>query len=64
MLCAKLRGHYGYYGITGNAAGIRSFYAEVRREWRKWLSRRAPAHAPSTSAARSTSPGATQRIIP
>ena len=40
MLCAKLRGHYGYFGITGNATGIRSFHAEVRREWRKWLSRR------------------------
>ena len=36
----KLKGHYAYYGITGNYAALRSFYQGVRRNWRKWLSRR------------------------
>jgi group II intron reverse transcriptase/maturase len=39
-LRAKLRGHYQYYGIAGNAAGIGRFHHEARRLWRKWLSRR------------------------
>ncbi len=39
-LCAKLRGHYAYSGIQGNARGLKSMHEEVRREWRKWLSRR------------------------
>jgi hypothetical protein len=40
MLAQKLRGHYAYYGITGNAPGISSFLYEVKHAWRKWLSRR------------------------
>lgn len=36
----KLRGHYGYYGITGNSKGLGRFYQEVRRTWRQWLDRR------------------------
>jgi hypothetical protein len=36
----KLQGHYAYYGITGNAPALRSFYRLVRRLWRKWLGRR------------------------
>lgn len=36
----KLRGHYGYYGITGNARSLQSFLCQVRRVWRKWLNRR------------------------
>jgi len=36
----KLRGHYAYYGITGNAEALRNFFFEVKRTWRKWLSRR------------------------
>lgn len=39
-LCRKVRGHYGYFGLTGNARSLRSFLAEVRRLWCKWLSRR------------------------
>jgi len=39
-LRAKLRGHYGYYGILGNAAALGRFHYEVKRLWRKWLSRR------------------------
>lgn len=40
QLCRKLRGHYQYFGLIGNAHGLRAFYAEVRQTWRKWLSRR------------------------
>ena len=36
----KLRGHFGYYGITGNGAALRRFRDAVTRAWRKWLSRR------------------------
>jgi RNA-directed DNA polymerase len=36
----KLRGHYAYYGISGNYAGLARFALAVRRIWRKWLSRR------------------------
>jgi group II intron reverse transcriptase/maturase len=36
----KLRGHFGYYGITGNAAALSRFRLGVVRCWRKWLSRR------------------------
>ena len=39
-LSRKLRGHYAYYGITGNASALRRFRYEVERLWRKWLSRR------------------------
>jgi group II intron reverse transcriptase/maturase len=40
MLSQKLRGHYGYYGITGNSEALSRFRFEVLRTWRKWLSRR------------------------
>ena len=39
-LSQKLRGHYAYYGITGNGDAIQRFRYEVGRIWRKWLSRR------------------------
>lgn len=39
-LSLKLRGHYGYYGVTGNLAALRRFYVEVQRRWYKWLRRR------------------------
>ncbi|HEV2380930.1 MAG TPA: group II intron reverse transcriptase/maturase [Terriglobia bacterium] len=39
-LCQKLRGHYAYYGLTGNAHALSAFHAAVVRIWRKWLSRR------------------------
>jgi RNA-directed DNA polymerase len=39
-LSQKLRGHYAYYGITGNTPRIRQFCEEARAVWRKWLSRR------------------------
>jgi RNA-directed DNA polymerase len=36
----KLKGHFAYYGITGNARSLCNFRFEVQRAWRKWLSRR------------------------
>ena len=39
-LSVKLNGHYGYYGIIGNAHALGNFLYEVRRGWMKWLSRR------------------------
>jgi group II intron reverse transcriptase/maturase len=39
-LCQKLRGHYAYYGITGNSSALSAFRTTVERTWRKWLSRR------------------------
>lgn len=36
----KLKGHFGYYGITGNFASLQRFRWEVIRIWRKWLARR------------------------
>ena len=39
-LCRKLKGHYAYYGITGNARALARFLYEVGRLWRKWLNRR------------------------
>ena len=39
-LCQKVRGHYAYYGVTGNGRMLRNFRHEVRRVWRKWLARR------------------------
>lgn len=39
-LSQKLRGHYAYFGITGNGEAIARFAFEVRRAWRFWLERR------------------------
>jgi RNA-directed DNA polymerase len=36
----KLRGHFAYYGITGNSNALSLFRTAVVRCWRKWLSRR------------------------
>jgi RNA-directed DNA polymerase len=36
----RLRGHYGYYGRRGNRAKVWMLLYLVKREWRKWLSRR------------------------
>jgi hypothetical protein len=36
----KLKGHFGYYGITGNSQKLANFHYEVRLIWHKWLSRR------------------------
>lgn len=39
-LARKLRGHYGYYGITFNFKSVARFYCQVTRIWHKWLCRR------------------------
>ncbi len=39
-LCQKLQGHFGYYGITGNASALQRFRYEVACLWKKWLGRR------------------------
>ena len=36
----KLKGHFGYYGITGNFRAIQRYRQEVIGIWRKWLARR------------------------
>lgn len=39
-LSAKLRGHYQYYGITGNGGALSAFARLVERAWQHWLHRR------------------------
>jgi RNA-directed DNA polymerase len=39
-LVQKLRGHFAYYGITGNGSALWQFREAVKRIWWKWLSRR------------------------
>lgn len=39
-LSQKLRGHYGYYGLTGNLPALSRFWHVVKQRWRFWLSRR------------------------
>ena len=39
-LCAKLRGHYEYYGVRGNFKMLEVAYEHTRAVWRKWLGRR------------------------
>jgi group II intron reverse transcriptase/maturase len=40
VLGRKLRGHYAYYGVTGNIRSLRTVLYQASRRWRKWLSRR------------------------
>lgn len=40
QLCAKLQGHYAYYGIRGNYRALANFYYAVTRRWHYWLMRR------------------------
>lgn len=40
ILVAKLRGHYQYYGISGNIRALQRYYAVALRLTRKWLNRR------------------------
>jgi hypothetical protein len=40
ILSMKLRGHYQYYGITGNAKALGAFRHATVRVWHKWLERR------------------------
>jgi RNA-directed DNA polymerase len=40
VLQAKLRGHYQYYGVSGNMRSLRRFYLLTLRMTLKWLNRR------------------------
>lgn len=40
VLCRKLRGHYAYYGMSGNARLLRVLAWQATRSWVKWLRRR------------------------
>lgn len=40
VLGRKVRGHYGYYGISGNSKCIANFRYFVLRTWRRWLGKR------------------------
>lgn len=40
MLCRKVRGHYAYFGVTGNSRSLSCFVRQVERRWRFWLHRR------------------------
>ena len=42
-LAQKLRGHYGYFGVSSNYRALARFYRETRRAWHKWLCRRSRA---------------------
>jgi group II intron reverse transcriptase/maturase len=46
MLGQKLRGHYAYYGITGNHRSLQHYRWQVERIWHKWLARRSWARMP------------------
>jgi group II intron reverse transcriptase/maturase len=39
-LSQKLKGHYSYYGVTGNYRALTKLYDRVKRIWHKWLGRR------------------------
>ena len=39
-LSRKLRGHYAYYGLTGNGTALQRFRDKVQRVLQKWLNRR------------------------
>jgi len=39
-LAQKLRGHYAYYGVTGNSRALSRLWYETTKAWRKWLCRR------------------------
>ena len=40
QLTSKMRGHYAYYGISGNGRALSRFRHLVQGIWRKWLDRR------------------------
>ena len=46
-LCAKLRGHYQYYGIIGNCKSMEVFYEHTINVWRRALNRRNSKHKKS-----------------
>jgi group II intron reverse transcriptase/maturase len=45
-LVKKMKGHYAYFGITGNNAALGRFFREVRSAWRQALARRSQQSLP------------------
>ena len=45
-LSQKLRGHFAYYGITGNSITLARFRQAVQRVWWEWLGRRRGGNRP------------------
>jgi RNA-directed DNA polymerase len=45
MLCAKLRGHFQYYGIRGNLRLLEEVRRFAEKAWQYWLSRRSSTSA-------------------
>lgn len=45
ILAAKLRGHYQYYGVSGNMRSLRRYYFVTLRLVFKWLNRRSQRHS-------------------
>jgi RNA-directed DNA polymerase len=43
-LCRKLKGHYGYYGITGNYRSLTLYWQRVRQALYYWLNKRNREH--------------------
>jgi group II intron reverse transcriptase/maturase len=39
-LTSRLRGHYNYFGVNGNARSLRAVHFHATRSWFKWLNRR------------------------
>jgi hypothetical protein len=39
-LSRRLRGHYQYFGVNGNARNLRQVLRQTQRLWLKWLQRR------------------------
>jgi hypothetical protein len=39
-LVLKMRGHYAYYGLTGNSRALRKYYYQCLLAWKRWLARR------------------------
>lgn len=44
QLGRKLKGHYGYYGLTGNFRSLQQYRWQVIGIWRRWLNRRSREH--------------------
>lgn len=40
----RMRGHYNYFGVSGNSRRLQCFARAVRRIWLKWLQRRSQRH--------------------
>lgn len=39
-LCRRLRGHFNYFGVSGNGRSLNALREQVHRIWFKWLNRR------------------------